>query len=364
MTRFKLVPFATVLGLATILSLSLTGCNPPAESETNGTQPTGNAGTAEPKADILVGIVFDKGGRGDQSFNDSAFRGIQRAEKELGITMKAVDSKTDADYETNIRAMAEAEADLVIGVGYAMKNAIDDVAKEFPDTKFALVDSVSDLPNVRSVLFKEEEGSFLAGYLAAKVSKTKKVGFVGGKDGELIRKFYAGYAAGVKYANAGVEVLPPKFTDDWDNQDIAKAAANVLYGNGADIVYHAAGRAGLGVIAAAKDKNLLAIGVDSNQDHIAKGNVLTSMIKRVDESVFQTIQDVQGGTFTPGIKVYDLAGGGVGLSEFEFTQEMVTPDMQKGLDEIEKLIVNGTLKIPATDADLAAFTSTEVAATP
>jgi len=366
MTRLKLVPFAASIGLATTFLLSLAACSPDSGATANGNAPTGNTdtagGTPAPQTDLMVGIVFDKGGRGDQSFNDSAWRGIQRAEKELGIEVKAVDSKTDADYSTNIRAMAEAECDLVIGIGYAMKNAIDEVAKDFPETKFALVDERAEPSNVRSILFKEEEGSFLAGYLAAKVSKTKKIGFVGGKDGDLIRKFYAGYAAGAKYANNGVTVLPPKFTDDWDNQDFAKAAANVLYGNGADIIYHAAGRAGLGVIAAAEEKDLLAIGVDSNQDHISKGHVLTSMIKRVDEAVFQTVKDVQSNMFSGGVKVFDLKSNGVGLSEFEFTKEMVTPEIQAGLDAIREKIVSGELKVPATDADLAAFSATEAAA--
>lgn len=333
--------FGTVATLAFGLAIA---CSPSAPATSEGTSTTGE-GTA-PKKEITVGIVFDKGGRGDKSFNDSAYRGIERAEKEFGIKVNAVDSRTDADYETNITSQAERGADLVIAVGFGMLTAANQVAPQFPDTKFALIDAVAEPSNVRSILFKEHEGSFLVGYIAGRTSKTKKVGFVGGKPGDLITKFYAGFVAGVKEAGTGTEVLPPKYTQDWDNVDVAKAAANVLYGQGADIIYHAAGRAGLGVFEAAKEQNKYAIGVDSDQDDIAPGRIVTSMVKRVDEAVYQTIKDVVEGKFSGGTKVYDLASGGVGTTDFRNAKELVTDAIKADLDKVAERIKSGEIVVP------------------
>lgn len=310
-----------------------------------------------PGKQLVVGIVFDSGGRGDKSFNDSAWAGVERAQADFGIDERSVESKSEKDYEPNLEALAEQGADLVVGVGINMKASMEKVAPKFKNTKFAIVDAAVAADNVRSLLFKEEEGSFLAGYLAGMMTKTKKLGFVGGMELPLIKKFQAGYEAGAKTADKSVEVLPAKYTGSWDNIDYAKVAALSLINAGADIVYHAAGRAGLGVISAAKEKGVYAIGVDSDQDAIAEGSVLTSMIKRVDEAVYQTIKDLKDGSFTAGERVYDLKAGGVGLSEMRFTKEAVGEAKLAKVREISDKIASGELKVPTTPQELETYLS-------
>ncbi len=335
------------LGLILIGALSV-GCSPSERVESV------KAGTAKA---LKVGIVFDSGGRGDKSFNDSAWAGVQRAQKELGIEApKAVDSKFEKDYETNLTALADQGCDLVVAVGLSQSNALNSVAPKYPAIKFAIVDSEVKLPNVRSLLFTEEQGSFLAGYVAAMVSKTGKLGFVGGKSMPLIEKFEAGYVAGARAANPTVQILPSKYTESWDDVTLGKQAANVLFTGGADIVYHAAGRCGLGVIAAAKEQGKYAIGVDSDQDGVEPGTVLTSMIKHVDEAVFQTIQDVKEGKFQAGTKLYDLKANGVGLSPFTYTRNKVSADVIAKVKAISARIASGEIKVPTTRKEADVFT--------
>jgi len=302
-----------------------------------------------------VGIVFDSGGIDDKSFNASAWAGMQRAEKELGISVKKIESRSENDYDDNLTAMLDQSCDLIVGIGINMQQAMDKVAKENPDTKFAIVDAPVEQPNVRSLVFKEEEGSFLVGYIAGAFSKTKKVGFIGGQQIPLIVKFYSGYAAGAKAANPDVEVLPEKYTGDWNNVDVAKTAATQLFADGADVIYAAAGKAGLGVITAAKEKKLYAIGVDSDQDYIAEGTVLTSMVKKVDEGIFQTIKDLKEGAWSTGIKVYDLKAGGVGTSEFKFTKALIGDATIAKVDEYKGKITSGEIKVPSTKDELSAY---------
>jgi len=304
---------------------------------------------------LLVGVVFDSGGLGDKSFNDSAWAGIQKASKDFGITERHIESKNEKDFETNLTAMADAGCDLVFAIGITQQKALEAVAPKYPNVKFGIVDANVVGPNVRSLLFTEQEGSFLAGYLAALTSKTKKVGFVGGMEIPLIKKFQAGYEAGVKTADPAVEVLPAKYTGNWDSQDKGKVAANILFSSGADIVYHAAGRAGLGVIAAAKEQGKYAIGVDSDQDEVEKGFVLTSMIKRVDEAVYQTVKDTSEGKFSAGNKVYDLKAGGVGLSEMKFTKDKVGKVNLDKVKEVSAKIVKGDIKVPSNAEELAKY---------
>lgn len=340
------------LGLFTLAaSLILAGCS--------GTAPTaGGEGAAKPaegaKA-LKVGVVFDRGGLGDKSFNDSAWRGLQRAKTELGIEDAKVESKEEKDYETNLSAMADQGMDLVIAVGINQASALKSVAPNYPDTKFAIVDGSVDLPNVRSLNFKEEEGSYLVGYAAGLATKTGKVGFVGGMELPLIEKFYYGFKAGVMAANPNAEVLAPKYTGSWDNVDTAKRMAEVLYDGGADVVYHAAGRAGLGVIRAAKERNLFAVGVDSDQDDEAPGNVLTSMIKRVDEAVFATIQDLKNGNFSAGTKVYDFKSNGVGMSDMRHTKDKIGAENMAKIDEAKKAMATMTDPIPFDTASFNAW---------
>lgn len=342
-----------MVGLAALLAVTW-GCtgggSAPAPKTTGGEQ------TQNPDAKpVKVGIVFDTGGRGDASFNDSAWRGIEKATADFEVNSEPIESRSEKDYANNLRLVADKGCNLVIAVGINMKTALDQVAPEYPDVKFALIDALCDQPNVRSILFKEEQGSFLVGYIAGEMTKTGKVGFVGGQELDLIKKFEVGYAAGVMAANPKATVLPGKYTGGWDNVSDAKVAANALYAAGADIVYHAAGRAGLGVIEAAKERQKYAIGVDSDQDHLAEGYVLTSMIKKVDEAVYQTIMDVRNNTFAGGPVEYDLAKGGVGISELRFTRDKIGEDNLKKLSEVEARIKSGDLVVPSTPGELETF---------
>jgi len=304
---------------------------------------------------VKVGVVFDKGGRGDKSFNDSAFNGTELAKKDLDVDIKTADSPHEKDYATNLAAMADAGCDVVFGIGNDQDKAVATVAPKYPNVKFAIVDAVVDQANVRSIIFAEEQGSFLAGYLAGFTTKTGKIGFVGGMEIPLIKKFECGYDAGAETANPKVQILPAKYTDSWDDIDKGKAAADILFNSGADIVYHASGRCGIGVINSAQAHSKFAIGVDSDQDYLAKGSVLTSVIKHVDQAVYQTIKDVATDKFTPGTKLYDLKAGGVGLSEMKFTKNLIPKDALAKVNKEADEIKNGTLKVPATPDALTAY---------
>ncbi len=339
--------------VASLLGFAVAGCNG-GSGTTDNSSSSGKTG-AGPKSDLKVGIVFDSGGLGDKSFNDSANRGLEKAKTDFGIQAKTVSSKSKSDYETNLETLGENGEDLVIAVGGDMKDAVQTVAPKFPSVKFVTIDASLKGDNVRSLLFTEEQGSFLAGYLSGLMTKTNKIGFVGGEEIPLIKKFEVGYEAGAKTANPKVEMLPAKYTGNWDNVDDGKQAANVLFQSGADIVYHAAGRAGLGVIGAAKDQGKFAIGVDSDQDDVAQGHVLTSVIKHVDNAVYQTIEDLKDGKFSAGDKVYDLKAGGVGLSPMTYTKQVVGEANLKKIDEISGEITSGKIKVPTDEDGLKAY---------
>lgn len=336
-------------------AVAFVGCGPSSPNDKGQKTTGGTAGLGTVQEPLKVGIVFDSGGLGDKSFNDSCWAGIERAKKDFGIQPIAVQSKSPKDYETNQTALAAKGCDLVIAVGVNQAAALKKVAPMHPEAKFALVDEEVAAPNVRSLKFKEEEGSFLVGYLAGLMTKTGKVGFVGGMELPLIEKFRCGFVAGARTANPQVVALDPKYTGDWNNADLAKAAANVLYGQGADIVFAAAGRAGLGVIQAAKDQGRWAIGVDSDQDYIAPGTVLTSMIKRVDLAVYRTIEDLRNGKFTASVQVFDLRADGVGTSEFKYTKNLIGEANLAKLARAKEEIVSGKIRVPATPAELDAY---------
>lgn len=335
-----------LLTLAALATFALVGC-----SSNSGTTDTSSNTTATGKK-LSIGVIFDSGGIGDKSFNDSANRGLERAKSELGVEVHALETRSNKDFEANESELANQGCDLVIAVGVNQQKPLSIVAPKFPNTKFAIVDGGVDAPNVRNLEFSEQEGSFLAGYLAAMTSKTGKIGFVGGQELPLIKKFYVGFVAGAHMAKPALTVLPPKYTGSWDNIDLGKQAAVALYSEGADIVYHAAGRAGLGVLQAAKDQGKYAIGVDSDQDDIQPGFVLTSMIKHVDEAVFQTIKDLKDGKFEAGHKVYDLNSDGVGLSEMKFTKDKIGAETIKKLADIKQQIIDGKIKVPSTIEEL------------
>src|SRR6478736_2233091 len=261
---------------------------------------TGSATAQE----VKPAIVYDIGGKFDKSFNEGVFNGAEQFKKATGVDFRDFEIKTDAEREQALRRFARDGYSPVVAVGFSQASALEKVAKEFPNTKFTIIDSVVELPNVQSVVFKEHEGSFLVGLLAAKSSKTGKVGFVGGMDIPLIRKFACGYVAGAKYANGGVEVFQnmtgttgAAWNDPVKGGELAKSQMD----RGADVVYHAAGGTGIGVLRAVADAGKLGIGVDSNQNALHPGKVLTSMLKRVDVAVYEAFTAAKNDKFEFGI---------------------------------------------------------------
>jgi len=299
------------------------------------------------KKPLNVGIVLSIGGLGDKSFNDSAFRGLTMAKEQLGINFKYVEPASPSEDQQFLREFAENDYDLVIGVGFLMKDSVEAVAKEFPDVKFAIIDEIIDAQNVISLVFAEDEGSFLVGALAGMMTKTNTVGFVGGMEVPLIKKFQRGYEQGAKYINPDIKVItlytsgPNPFNDPVRGKENAIAE----YEQGADVIFHAAGGTGTGVIEGAKAKGIYAIGVDSNQDAVAPGTVLTSMVKYVDNAVFATVKDVQEGTFKAGTNRFGIANNGVGTTDFEFTKDIIGEEKLQKLEEIKQGIIDGTIKI-------------------
>jgi len=297
---------------------------------------------------IKVGLVLDKGGKDDKSFNSAAVRGAERAVKELGINLKDVESPDDAAFEPALRTFAERGYPLVIAVGFSQIDAVKKVAPQFPKTHFALVDGTVDSPNVASLMFAEHEGSFLVGYLAGLASKTNKVGFVGGMDIPLIRRFEMGFDAGVKAANPKAEVLVNYVgvnSSAWANPTRGKELALSQVSRGADVLFHAAGASGMGMFDAAEEKNVYAIGVDSNQNMIKPGRVLSSMLKRVDNAVFHIIKDEKEGKFTGGLRSFGLKDKGVDYAVDEHNEKIIEPYKAK-LEEIRSKVIDGSVKVP------------------
>jgi basic membrane protein A len=279
-----------------------------------------------------------------------------KAQKDFGLDDQAaslIQSKAKADYKTNLTRYASQGYDLVIAVGQNMEDALKEVAPQFPKVNFAIVDgSAPDgATNCASLKFREEQGTFLAGFVAASTSKTKKIGFVGGEEIDLIKKFEAGYRAGAKTAGFDPDKQVVRaYTNNWDDVSKGRNVAELEFGNGADIIFAAAGKGGLGVIEAAKAKGpgFYAIGVDQDQDAIAPGRVLTSMVKHVDTAVYDTIKRAKEHSFAAGTVMYDLKQGGVGLSEMEYTKQDVPPDSLAKLEKLRKLVEGGTCVPPTT----------------
>ena len=296
--------------------------------------------TAEPA------LIFDLGGKFDKSFNEAAFNGAQRWAQETGGTYKELEMQSEAQREQALRRLAEAGANPVVMTGFAFGDVLAQVAPDFPDTKFAIIDMVVDQPNVKSVVFTEEQGSYLVGMMAAKASQSGTVGFIGGMDIPLIRKFACGYAQGVKAVNADATIVanmtgttPAAWNDPVKGGELARAQKS----QGADVIYAAAGGTGIGVLQAAADEGILSIGVDSNQNYLHPGKVLTSMLKRVDNAVYDAFKE--GTDLAPGINVMDLAAGGVGYALDEHNAALVSDDMKAAVDAAAEQIAAGTLKV-------------------
>ena len=293
-------------------------------------------------------VVFDMGGKFDKSFNQGVYDGVERFRKETGIKYREFEVKNPTQREQAIRKMAQRGADPVLGVGFAQAAAIEKGAKAFPKTRFAIIDMVVDQPNVRSIVFREHEGSFLVGILAAMASKSGKVGFVGGMDIPLIRKFECGYYLGVKHANGAATVYanmagttPAAWSDPAKGAELAKSQ----FDRGADVVFAAAGSTGLGALQSAKDNGKYAIGVDSNQNYLHPGTMLTSMLKRVDVAAYKTFKSAHDGNWSSGIQVLGLAEGGIDWALDEHNKDLITPAMKTAVAQAKADIIAGKIKV-------------------
>jgi basic membrane protein A len=358
---------ATVLASALVASAA--GCKrQPQENvdktpkETPGTPaattPTSGSGSgvATPGASTKVGVIFDVGGLGDKSFNDAANRGMLKAKAELGVQAQYIEPGESSARTSALRQRAAAGDNVVIGVGFLFSDDITKLAGQFPDTKFACIDYnlpqgiEKAPPNVVGLRFREHEGSFLVGAIAGRVTKTKKLGFVGGMQIPLIRKFEAGFEAGVKQVCPDCTVLsgyagtePKAFADPTKGKELALAQ----YAQGVDIIYHASGKTGDGVFDAAKEQKKFAIGVDSDQFHVAPCCVLTSMLKKVDVAVFDTIKKVVENKFTSGVYEFGLADNGVGFVYDDNNKAFIPQAVVDEVNGLAKQIIAGTIKVPS-----------------
>jgi basic membrane protein A and related proteins len=300
-------------------------------------------------ADFSPAIVYDFGGKFDRSFNQSASMGVARFTKETGIAVREFEIQNASQREQVMRQFARRGASVIVAVGFTQASAVETVAREYPAVKFAIIDGVVDLPNVESINFREQESSFLCGIAAAMATKTGKVGFVGGMDIPLIRKFAMGYRAGVAYQDPKIEVIENMTGTTpaaWTNPSAGAELAKGQFGRGADVIFHAAGATGIGVMQAAADAGLLSIGCDSNQDYLHPGSVLTSAVKRVDVAVYTVFTDSMNGSWKAGPKVLGLAEQGVDFSLDEFNRKLITPDMEKRLDQAKADIIAGKISVP------------------
>ena len=299
-------------------------------------------------ADIKPALVYGTGGKFDKSFNEAAFNGAEKFKKETGIAYRDFEPTGDTQGEQAIRNFASRGFNPVVAVSFAWTSAVEKVAAEFPDTKFIIVDSVVDKPNVRSVLYKEEEGSYLVGVLAGMASKSGKVGFVGGMDIPLIRKFECGYEQGARAVKADIEVFQNMTGTTgaaWNDPVRGGELTKNQIDQGADVVYAAAGATGLGVLQTAADNKKLSIGVDSNQNHLHPGSVLTSMVKRVDLAVYNAYADTKADKFTGGVQSLGVKEDGVSAAIDEHNQALITPEMLGAVEKAKADIIAGTIKV-------------------
>jgi basic membrane protein A and related proteins len=327
---------------------------------------------ADDKSKIHVGVVFDIGGKDDRSFNAAAWAGVKCAETgkwpngescgkpALDIVLRDIEPGNPTSIEPAMRAFAERGYDLIIGVGFAQAPIMEMVAKDYPNIHFAIVDGVSELPNVASLVFKEHEGSYLVGILAAKTSKTGTIGFLGGMDIGLIHRFEKGYEEGAQSVNPNIKVIQNYVgvTDGaWNNPGKGKELSLAQIGKGADVIFTAAGNSGLGAFDAVEQAGKqngrathFVIGVDSNQNMVKPGFVLTSMVKRVDNAVYSIVDDLVSHKFQAGFHVYGLDKDGVGYAMDQYNKDLLTPEMIKEAEEARKKIIAGQIKV--TDAML------------
>ncbi len=344
---------STLVAVLAAASMALAACGGDSSTTSSSSGETSAAAGGEK---IKVGLAYDIGGRGDKSFNDSAAAGLDRAASELGIDFKELSAnqgETDADKEARLKLLAQGGYNPIIAVGFLYGPSITKVAPQFPDIQFGIVDSVVDAANVTGLTFAENEGSFLVGAAAALKSTTGNVGFIGGCTGELIQKFEAGYIEGAKAVKSDIKIQSkylsnPPTCSGFNDPAAGQEAANGMYDAGADVIYAAAGGSGTGVFQSAKAKGKKAIGVDSDQYESAAADlkpvILTSMLKRVDNAVFDLIKSAQEGNVLTGVQQFDLAKDGVGYS----TSGGQVDDIKDKLDEYKQQIIDKKITVPDT----------------
>ncbi|SIQ93631.1 BMP family ABC transporter substrate-binding protein [Bosea sp. TND4EK4] len=307
-----------------------------------------SAMTALAQQAIKPAVVYDKGGKFDKSFNEGVFIGAEKFKKETGVDFRDFEPTNDAQIEQALRRFARDGHSPIIAVGFSQATPLQKVAAEFPGLKFTIIDMVVDLPNVQSIVFKEQEGSYLVGLLGAMASKSNKLGFVGGMDIPLIRKFACGYVQGIKAAKPDAEIFqnmtgstPAAWADPVKGGELAKSQID----RGADVVYHAAGATGIGVLRAVADAGKLGIGVDSNQNALHPGKILTSMLKRVDTAAYASFMAARNGSWKPGLSVLGLKEGGIDWALDDNNKALITPEMKAAADKAKTDIIAGTVQV-------------------
>ena len=346
--------------MSAVMVASLAACGSSSKESENGTSTQTNAedandkkeDTTEKKSDFKLGIVTDTGGVNDGSFNQSAWEGAQKAAKELGIEASYLESSTDADYIPNIENFVDEDYDLIICIGYQLADALREEATANPDKHFAIVDdsSCSDLDNVACLMFEQSQASYLVGYVAGLTTQTDTVGFVLGMKTDTMNEFGYGYLAGAIDANSKVKVLQTN-ANSFSDTAAGKTAANNMIASKADVIFHAAGGTGLGVIDACQEAKIWAIGVDSDQSSIAPKTILTSAMKRVDTAVYDAAKLGSEGTFQKGIVTFSLKDAGVDIAP---TTDNLNEDVLNKVNEVKEKIISGEVTVPKTKADFEA----------
>ena len=339
--RFK--KLVSIILIVMLLGVNMIGCSKKSDNVNNN------------KDVYSVSMITDVAGVNDHSFNQSAWEGLQRAEKELGVKVKYLESKQDADFTTNVETLVDEGTDLIIGVGSKLAPTIEQAAKDYPEQKFVIVDETyENIPeNVEAILFKAEQSAFLVGLIASKMTKTNNVGFIGGIDMSVINTFKYGYMAGVKTGNANCNIQS-QYANSFTDQAKGKAIANQMISSGVDTIFIAGGDVGTGAIEAIKESNKYAIGVDRDQSDLAPDNVLTSAIKRVDVGVYETVKNFIEGNFKGGSEiVYGLKEGAVGISDT--TSNLVPKDIIDYVNEEAKKLESGEIVVPKTEEEYNKF---------
>lgn len=299
-------------------------------------------------ADLKPAVIFDLGGKFDKSFNEASWEGAELFSEETGVSYRDFELQSDAQREQALRRFSAQRHSPIVVAGFSWRQALQSVASEFPDTHYVIIDSHVDLPNVRSVKFSEHEGSYLVGILSAMASKSKKLGFIGGMDIPLVRAFSCGFRQGATATVGSVEILENMTGTTgsaWNDPVKGGELARSQIGRGADVVYHAAGGTGLGVLQAVADAGALGVGVDKNQNYLHPGRMLTSMLKRVDVAVYSAMMDEKNGSFTAGLSVLGLAEGGVGVAIDEHNRDLINPEMQSAVDTAAAAIISGEIVV-------------------